>query len=77
MPVSKHRCRGKARLQWVPPPRPPRHQLTEEKRREDALIEERVRQLYGKGDWGLDEYNKAIRQLEAEGKIRPTSELLD
>src|SRR5689334_25228349 len=38
MPHSKHRRRGKPRLRGMLPPRPPRHQITDEERREDALL---------------------------------------
>jgi hypothetical protein len=84
MPASKHRRRGKARSQWAPPPRPPRHQITDEDRREDALLTERLHQLFGPPatvhqggdiDWSWDEYQEALAQLEAEGAIRPA--LLD
>jgi hypothetical protein len=47
MPATKHRRRGKARPRWVPPPRPPHRQITEEERREDALLVERLQQLFG------------------------------
>jgi hypothetical protein len=84
MPATKHRRRGRTRPRWVPPPRPPRHQITDEERREDALLTERLRQLYGPPttvhqhgdiDWSYDQYDEALVQLEAEGVIRPASEL--
>jgi hypothetical protein len=40
MPASKHRRRGKTRSRWVLSFRPPHRQLTDEERREDALLEE-------------------------------------
>ena len=86
MPASKHRRRGRTRPRWISPPRSPRHRITEEERREDALLTERLRQLYGppatihqRGDidWSWDQYQEALAQLEAEGLIRPASEVLD
>ena len=47
MPATKHRRRGKGRPRRAPPPRPPRWQLTDEERREDALLEEHLHQLFG------------------------------
>jgi hypothetical protein len=86
MPASKHRRRGKARPRWVQPPRPSHRPITEEERREDALLEERLHQLYGPPatihqygdiDWDYEQYQEALAQLEAEGLIRPASELAD
>jgi hypothetical protein len=86
MPASKHRRRGKMRPRWVPPPRPPRRPITEEERREDALLIERLHQLFGPPatvhqggdtDWSWDQYQEALAQLEAEGAIRLASEVLD
>jgi hypothetical protein len=85
MPASKHRRRGKTRLRWAPPPRPTRRPITEEERREDALLTERLHQLFGPPatvhqhgdiDWDYEQYQKALTQLEAEGLIRPASEVL-
>ena len=42
MSISKHQ-----RPRWAPPPRPPYRPITDEERREDALIEERLHQLFG------------------------------
>ena len=84
MPATKHRRRGKTRPRWVPPPRSLRQPITEEDRREDALLEERLHQLFGPpatihqgGDIDLDyeQYQEALVQLEAEGVIRPASEM--
>jgi hypothetical protein len=70
----------------VPPPRPPRRQLTEQERAEDALLIERLHQLYGPPatlhqggdiDWSWDQYQEALAQLEAEGMIRPASEMVN
>jgi hypothetical protein len=70
----------------MPPPRPPHRPLTEQERREDALLLERLHQLfgppaavhqYGDIDWSYEQYDEAIAQLEAEGEIRPASELVD
>jgi hypothetical protein len=47
MPASKHRRRGKARPRWVPPPHPPHRPLTEQDRAEDALLDDRLHQLFG------------------------------
>jgi len=84
MPTTKHRRRGKTRPRWVPPPRSPRQPITEEDRREDALLEERLHQLFGPPatihqggdiDWDYEQYQEALVQLEAEGVIRPASEM--
>jgi hypothetical protein len=86
MPANKHRRRGKTRPRWAPPPRPPRHQITEEERREDALLTERLHQLFGPPatvyqggdiDWSWDQYQEALAQLEAKGAIRPACKLTD
>jgi hypothetical protein len=86
MPTSKHRRRGKTRSRWAPPPYPPHYPITEEERREDALLTERLHQLFGPPatvhqggdiDWSYEQYQKAVAQLEAEGAIRPANELLD
>src|SRR3954453_12095213 len=47
MPATKHRRRGKARPrhQMLHLAMPPRHRITEEDRREDALLEARLHQL--------------------------------
>jgi len=47
MPASKHRRRGKPRPRWMPLPRPPHRPITEEDRREDALLDERLHRLFG------------------------------
>jgi hypothetical protein len=86
MPATKHRRRGKTRPRWVPPPRPPRHRITEEDRREDALLDERLHRLFGPPatvhqggaiDWSYEQYQEALAQLEAEDVIRPTAEVMD
>jgi hypothetical protein len=86
MPASKHRRRGKTRSRWAPPPPLWRCSITEEERREDALLTERLRQLFGPPatihqfgdiDWSWEQYQEAVTQLEAEGVIRPASEVLD
>jgi hypothetical protein len=80
MPATKHRRRGKTRPRWVLPPCP----ITEQDRTEDALLEERLHQLFGPPatihqdgdiDWSYEQYQEAVAQLEAEGVIRPTSEM--
>ena len=64
---------------------PPRHRITEQDRREDALLEERLHQLFGPPatvhqfgdiDWGYEQYQEALAQLEAESVIRPTNEVV-
>ena len=86
MPATKHRRRGKARPrhQMLHLAMSPRHRITEEDRREDALLEQRLHQLYGPPrtihqggdiDWDYEQYQQALAQLEAEGVIRPTSEM--
>ena len=86
MPATKHRRRGKARPrhQMRHLAMPPRHRITEEDRREDALLEERLHQLFGPPatvhqggdiDWDYEQYQEALAQLEAEGVIRSTSEM--
>jgi hypothetical protein len=86
MPASKHRRRGKTRSRWTAPSRPPRRPLTEQDRHDDALLTERLHQLFGPPatihqggniDWSWDQYQEAVAQLEAEGVIRPASEVLD
>jgi hypothetical protein len=86
MPAAKHRRRGKARPRHqmshlaMPPHRP----ITEQDRREDALLEKRLHQLFGPPatihqggdiDWDYEQYQEALAQLEAEGVIRSTSEM--
>ena len=84
MPATKHRRHGKTRPRWVPPPRPPRQPISEQDRREDALLDDRLHQLFGPPatvhqggaiDWSYQQYFEAITQLEAEGVIRSTSEM--
>jgi hypothetical protein len=85
MPATKDRRQGKARPRWVLPPRPPRL-LTEQDRREDVLLDERLHKLFGPPatvhqgdviDWSWSQYQKAVGQLKAEGLIRPASEAAD
>ena len=80
MPAARHRRQGKPRLQWMPPPR----QMTEQDHREDALLDDRLHQLFGPPatvhqggdiDWSWDQYQEAVAQLEAEGVIRPASDV--
>jgi hypothetical protein len=86
MPATKHRRRGRTRPRWVPPPRPSRRSITEQDRAEDALLDARLHQLFGPPatihqdggiDWSWEQYSEAVAQLEAEGVIRPASEVLD
>ena len=87
MPATKHRRRGKARPrhQMLHLAMPPRHRITEEDRREDTLLEERLHQLFGPPatvhqggdiDWSYEQYQEAVAQLEADGVIRPASEVV-
>jgi hypothetical protein len=85
MPASKHRRRGRTRPRWAPPPRPPCRPITEQDRAEDALLEERLHLLFGPPatvhqggdiDWDYAQYEEALAQLEAEGMIRPASEVV-
>jgi hypothetical protein len=86
MPTSKHRRRGRTRSRWASPPHPPRRPITKEERREDALLTERLHQLFGPPsivhqggdiDWDYEQYQEALAQLEAEGLVRPASEVDD
>jgi hypothetical protein len=86
MPTTKHRRKGKTRSRCAPPRRPPHRPITEEDRREDALLTERLHQLFGPPatghqggdiDWSWDQYQEAVAQLEAKKVIRPASEVLD
>ena len=81
MSVSQHPRQGRTCLRWMPPPR----QMTEQDHREDALLDKRLHQLFGPPatihqggdiDWGWGQYNEAVAQLEAEGVIRPASEVV-
>jgi hypothetical protein len=85
MPATKHRRRGKVRPRWVQPHRPPHRPITEQERREDARLDERLHQLFGPPstvhldgdiDWSWEQYQEAIAQLEAEGLVHPTSEMV-
>jgi len=80
MPASQHHRQGRTCLRWMPPPR----QMTEQDHREDALLDDRLHQLFGPPatvhqggaiDWSYQQYFEAITQLEAEGVIRSTSEM--
>ena len=81
MPASQHHRQGRTCLRWMPPPR----QMTEQGHREDALLDDRLHQLFGPPatvhqggaiDWSYQQYFEAIAQLEAEGVIRPISEVV-
>jgi hypothetical protein len=86
MLTTKHRRRSKTRSRWAPPLRPPHRPITDEDRREDALLTERLHQLFGPPatihqggdiDWSWDQYQEAVAQLEAEKMIRPANKVLD
>ena len=58
--------------------------MTEQDHREDALLDDRLHQLFGPPatvhqggdiDWSWDQYQEAVAQLEAEGAIRPASDV--
>jgi hypothetical protein len=81
MLASQHHHQGKTCLRWMPPPR----QMTEQDHRDDALLDDRLHQLFGppttshqRGDidWSWDQYQEAGAQLEAEGVIPPVSEVV-
>ena len=81
MPASQHHRQSRTRLRWMPPPR----QMTEQDHRDDALLDDRLHQLFGPPatvhqggaiDWSYQQYFEAIAQLEAEGVIRPISEVV-
>ena len=80
MPACQHHRQGRTCLRWMPPPR----QMTEQDHREDALLDDRLYQLFGPPatihqggdiDWSWDQYQEAVAQLEADGVIRPASEM--
>ena len=59
--------------------------MTEQDHREDALLDDRLQQLFGSPatthrdggiDWSWEQYSEAVAQLEAEGVIRPASEVV-
>ena len=59
--------------------------MTEQDHRDDALLEERLHRLFGPPatvhqggdvDWNYEQYQQVLAQLEAEGVIRPTSEMV-
>jgi hypothetical protein len=81
MLASQHHRQDRTCLRWMPPPR----HMTEQDRREDALLDDRLHQLFGppaaihRGgdiDWSWEQYSEAVAQLEAEGVIRPASEVV-
>ena len=60
--------------------------MTEQDRREDALLDDRLHQLFGPPstvhldgdiDWSWDQYSEAVAQREAERVIRPTDEVVN
>jgi hypothetical protein len=82
MPASQHYHQGRTCLRWMPPPR----RMTEQDHRDDALLDDRLHQLFGPPaiihqgggvDWSWEQYSEAVIQLEAEGVIRPTDEVVD
>ena len=82
MPASQHHRQGRTCLRWMPPPR----QMTEQDHRDDALLDDRLHQLFGPPvtihqgggiDWSWEQYSEAVAQLEAEGVIRPTDEVVN
>ena len=86
MPASKHRRRDKPRPRWAPPPRPPHRPVTEQDGAEDALLDDRLHQLFGPPitvhqggdvDWSWEQYQEAVTQLETEGVIRSAREVVD
>ena len=82
MPTSQPDLQGRTCLRWMPPPR----QMTEQDHCEDALLDDRLHQLFGPPatihqggdiDWSWEQYSEAVAQLEAEGVIRPANEQVD
>jgi hypothetical protein len=82
MPASQHHRHGRTCRRWMPPPR----QMTEQDHRDDALLDDRLHQLFGPPvtihqgggiDWSWEQYSEAVAQLQAEGVIRPTDEVLN
>ena len=82
MPASQHHYQSRTCLRWMPPPR----LMTEQDHRDNALLDDRLHQLFGAPstvhpaggiDWSWEQYSEAVAQLEAEGVIRPASEVLD
>ena len=82
MLASQQNHQGRTCLRWMPSPR----QMTEQDHRDDALLDDRLHQLFGppatiyRGgdlDWSWEQYSEAVAQLEAEGVIRPASEVLN
>jgi hypothetical protein len=82
MPASQHLRQGRTCLRGMLPPR----QMTEQDHREDALLDDRLHQLFGPPatihqdggiDWSWNQYSEAVAQLKAKGVIRSASELLD
>ena len=80
MPAARRRRQDRTYLQGMPPPR----QMTEQDHREDALLDDRLRQLFGPPatvhqggdiDWSWEQYQEAVAQLEAEGVIRPAGDV--
>jgi hypothetical protein len=65
--------------------RPPHRPIPEQDRAEDALLDKRLHRLFGPPitvhqggdvDWSWEQYQEAVAQLEAEGVIRPASEVV-
>jgi hypothetical protein len=82
MPASQRQYQDRNCLRWMPPPR----QMTKQDYREDALLDDRLHQLFGppatihRGgdvDWSWEQYSEAVAQLEAEGVIRSAGEAQD
>jgi hypothetical protein len=81
MLASQHHRQGRTCLRWMPPPR----HMTEQDYREDALLDDRLHQLFGPPaiiyqsggiDWSWEQYSEAVAQLAAEGVIRPASQVV-
>jgi hypothetical protein len=63
---------------------PPSRLMTEQDHRDDALLDDRLHQLFGSPstvypaggiDWSWEQYSEAVAQLEAEDVIRSASEV--
>src|SRR3954470_12888695 len=82
MPASQHHRQSTTCLRSMPPPR----QMTKQDHRDDALLDDRLHQLFGPPvtihpdgaiDWSWEQYSEAVAQLQVEVVIRPTDEVVN
>jgi hypothetical protein len=71
MSASKHRRKGKERPRRPVPLKVELGPEDPQDLEEDQLVEARLRDLHGEREWTADEWAEAVRQLVAEGKVRP------